>query len=145
MIKKILIIGGYGFLGFNLAKKLSNNKYKIFLLCKTRKKKKVLKNVSYIYCDICDYDQLKKKLTGEFDYVFNFSGNIDHKNKEETILTHFHGLKNIIKILKKKNIEVFFQSGSCLSMEIINLHKKKRKLVYHYLTMEKQNIMLQNF
>ena len=128
MIKKILIIGGYGFLGFNLAKKLSKYNYKIFLLCKTRKKKKVLKNVSYIYCDICDYDQLKKKLTGEFDYVFNFSGNIDHKNKEETILTHFHGLKNIIKILKKKNIEVFFQSGSCLEYGNYKSPQKEKKI-----------------
>jgi nucleoside-diphosphate-sugar epimerase len=53
--KKILIIGGNGFLGYNLSKKLKKLDYEILLLC--RKKNHKLKNiqgVKYIFCDLID-------------------------------------------------------------------------------------------
>lgn len=116
MTRKILIIGGYSFLGYNLAKKLINYNYKIYLLCKKKKltNKIINRKVKYIYCNILNYKKLKKKLSNNYDYVFNFAGNIDHKNKANTYLVHYQGLKNIIKILKEKKIKAFIQSGSSL-------------------------------
>lgn len=114
MNKKILIIGGNGFLGYNLSKKLKKLDYEILLLC--RKKNHKLKNiqgVKYIFCDLNNFIELKKKLSGEFDFVVNLSGNISHNNKLQTLKVHYYGLRNILKILKKK-IKVFIQIGSSL-------------------------------
>ena len=114
MTKKILIIGGDGFLGINLALKLKNPRYEVSLLCKERKKKSNLNHVRYHYCNILNYHKLNKILTDDFDIVLNFSGNINHKNKTETKKVHYIGLKNIIKILKKKKTKLFIQAGSSL-------------------------------
>ena len=74
MKKKILIVGGTGFIGFNLIKKLNKRKFEIFSL--SRNKPKIDKKVSYvkyIYCNISNTKKLnylfKKKF---FDYVINF-------------------------------------------------------------------------
>ena len=101
MTKQILIIGGNGFLGYNLAKKLSKLNYHLFLLCKNKSYKlKPVKNAKYIFCDILEKKNLSVELNREFTYVINLSGNIDHRNKVQTLQTHFFGLKNLINALK---------------------------------------------
>lgn len=117
MTRNILIIGGNSFIGYNLAKKLLKNyNYKIFLLCRKKIIKNQLnnKNIKYIYCNILNFRKLKKSLPHKYDYVFNFAGNIDHKNKTKTYLAHYQGLKNVIRALNKKIIKAFVQSGSSL-------------------------------
>ena len=118
MTKKILIIGGNGFLGINIAKGLKSKKYTPILLCRKKNKKRELKNFKYLYCDIRNFSKLKKVINSDFECVINLSGNIDHKNKNQVFDTHYRGLKNIIDILKKKKIKLFIQSGSCLEYGI---------------------------
>lgn len=116
MKKKILITGASGFLGVNLIKELSKQKsFLIFGLVnlKTRKFKKI-KNVKYIKSDISNSKLLRKKLKNNFDYVINFAGNIDHKNKNQTLKTHYNGLKNLINIIPRDKIQKFIQIGSSL-------------------------------
>ena len=127
MTKKILIIGGNGFLGINCAIKLNNLGYKITLLCKKRKKNINLKNFKTFYCNILNFSKLKKILSDDFDFVLNFSGNINHKNKIETKKVHYIGLKNIVKVLKNKKIKLFIQAGSGLEYGNYSSPQKEKK------------------
>tara|TARA_X000000950_G_C13811974_1_gene618057 strand:+ start:431 stop:1348 length:918 start_codon:yes stop_codon:yes gene_type:complete len=115
LIKKILIIGGNGFLGFNTAKALSKLNFKLVLLCKKRKKSLEIKGIKYIYCDITNYQKLKKKINikkDKIDCVINFSGNINHSNKKENYKVHFIAFKHLLNIFKKKDLKLFIQAGS---------------------------------
>ncbi len=115
MKKKILIVGGSGFIGHNLIKSIYKLNYKITSLSsKFVPKKKKFQNVDYIICDIFNLKNLERKLIDNFDYVINLSGNIDHKEKYKTIRTHYIGCKNLVNIFKKKNIKLFIQVGSSL-------------------------------
>ena len=116
MRKKILVIGGSGFLGHNLLKKIALMKnFDIFSLTRSRNRlNEKIKNVNYIYCDICKLANLKKKIKKNYDYVVNFSGNIDHKKNDETYKVHFGGLNNLLKIINLKKLKLFLQVGSCL-------------------------------
>ena len=67
------------------------------LICYVRKKKfKRLKNTNYIFCDIRNKKDLKK-IDNNYEYVINFAGNIDHKNTQQTISTHFIAIKIYLK------------------------------------------------
>jgi len=52
--KNILVLGGTGFIGHNLLKKLSGTKNNIFSLSIKKRKKKTdnIKNIKYLYADL---------------------------------------------------------------------------------------------
>ena len=64
MKKKILVIGGSGFLGINLIKSLENNKnYNITSVSRTIPNiLKKFKNLNYIKADFSNFNQIKKNL-----------------------------------------------------------------------------------
>tara|TARA_E500000178_G_C16948945_1_gene720235 strand:+ start:485 stop:1378 length:894 start_codon:yes stop_codon:yes gene_type:complete len=128
LIKRILIVGGNGFLGHNLAKKLSKLGYNLFLLCRKKNSKiKIIKDAKYIYCDISNKKRLFSKLNFEFSCVVNLSGNIDHQNKDQTIKTHYFGLKNLVNGLKKSQTKLFIQAGSSLEYGNLSSPQKEKK------------------
>ena len=136
MKKKILITGGFGFLGTNLILKLIKNKsFDIYILSKTLKKKfKNKKNLKIIQLDIA---KKKKyfKFNQDFDYVINLAGNIDHKNKSQTFKAHYIGVKNLLKFINLKELKLLIQIGSSLEYGRINSpHKEsfKCKPISHY-------------
>ena len=113
MKKKILITGASGFLGKNLILKLLKDKsFDIYgLIKKGSKRIKNKKNLKYIYADMI---KTKKKINIEFAYIINLAGNIDHKNKLQTLNAHYKGVRNLLKIVNLKKIKLFIQIGSCL-------------------------------
>ncbi len=114
MKKKILILGGGGFIGQHLIKKLSKKDYNLTSISFSKKKFKKYKNIKYIFTDISKPNKFKKKLEKDFQVVINFSGNIDHKNYVQTKKVHYEGLKNLVHHINKKEIELFIHAGSSL-------------------------------
>lgn len=124
-MKKVLIIGGTGFLGSHLCNFLKRKKFKIDVICQNKVKKKIPK-ISYYIVNIEDKKKLEKKLRKKnYSFIFNFGGNIDHKNKKKVFRSHYIGLKNLLNIFSKKKIQLFVQIGS--SMEYGKKFPKKKE------------------
>ena len=85
--KKILIIGGTGFIGFHLAKRLVKKNYSVTSIStKLPSENKKLSKVDYLICDISKLNFLKKIIKKiDFDYVINVGGYVDHLNKKKNL------------------------------------------------------------
>ena len=127
--KNILVVGGTGFIGYHLIKKSLKNYYNVTSISsKKPSKPKFLKKVKYIICDIRNFNQLKKKIDNNFDYVVNLGGYVDHTKKKETYTSHYYGCKNLAKIFLEKSITSFVQIGSGLEYgKLKTPHKEEQK------------------
>ena len=125
-MKKILIIGGTGFLGYHLARYCIKKKIHVTSISKNSPRRiRFLKKVYYIRCDISNKKLLEKKLNNNFDYVVNFGGYVDHSNKKETFKSHYLGAKILGDIFLKKKIKKFIQIGSSMEYGRINSPQKE--------------------
>lgn len=125
-MKKILIIGGTGFLGYHLARYYLKKKFKVTSISKKYPKQiRFLKKVHYIRCDISNKKLLERKLSCNFDYVVNFGGYVDHSNKKETFKSHYLGAKILGEIFLKKKIKKFIQISS--SMEYGRIYSPQKE------------------
>lgn len=114
--KKILIVGGTGFIGRHLAVRCLKDTP--FVTCiGLSAEKSFSKDMELIQADISDKKQLQTVLRDRpFDYVFNLGGYIDHtayfKGGRRLIESHFIGLMNLIDCLNKEELKGFVQIGS---------------------------------
>ncbi len=115
-MKKLLVLGGTGFLGTHFSRAASKE-YDVYSLSKTTlPKDKEIPNVNYLYCDLRDKKKLHESLDKDFSYVMNFGGYVDHsqfyQSGNEVIDTHFGGLMNVLSILDLSKIYSFVNIGT---------------------------------
>ena len=83
--KKILIIGGTGFIGYHLASKCKKFNWDVTSVStKKPTKERRLKKVKYKICDISFKRNLTHIAKYKYDYVVNLGGYVDHINKTKT-------------------------------------------------------------
>ncbi len=98
MKKKILIVGGTGFIGYHLAKKCLEKNFSVTSLSFNKPKKlRFLKKINYIHCDISKKKALKKTIKEDFDYVVNLGGYVNHHEKKK----HLTVTIKVVNILLK--------------------------------------------
>ena len=137
MKKKLLVIGGTGFLGSHVCREAIKKDYRVISVSTKKTKFNLIKKVKYIKCDISNSATIKRKLNFEVDYIINFGGYVDHSDKNKTYQSHFKGCKNLIDFYQKKKIKKFIQIGSSLEYgKTKSPHKEK--------TMTKKVILLKS-
>ncbi len=118
MKKRILIVGGTGFIGSNLLRICLRKGFHCTTISRSQA---IIKNpidgVKYIQADIREYEHLRNAIKGaSFEYVVNLSGYIEHTpffdGGEEVINSHFTGLQNLLRVLDRENLRRFIQIGS---------------------------------
>ena len=111
---KLLVVGGTGFLGFHICKEAIKKGWSVTSISTNKPKSiRYLKKVKYLICNIGKKKELIK-IKSNFDYVINFGGYVDHKNKTKTYKSHYLGCKNLADYFCKKKIKSFIQIGSCI-------------------------------
>lgn len=115
MKKKILIVGGTGFLGYHLAKKCLAKGWQVTSISANNpKKNRFLTKVKYLIVDISKKKTLQKKIKSNYDFIVNFGGYVNHSDKLKTYRSHYLGCKNLADFFLKKKIKSFIQIGSCV-------------------------------
>ena len=118
MKEKILILGGNGFIGIHLIRKLRSIGYECFSLSLNKvDEKKKEDNIYYLNADISDFLELRKVIgNNKYDYVVNLSGYIDHRSLSNgglnVLNTNFGGLLNLLRIIDLNYVKKIVQIGS---------------------------------
>ena len=154
--ENLIIIGGTGFIGFNLIKKFIKKKDFNILSLSSKKpsKQRKLKKVNYTVCDILNKRKLETILKKKkIDYAINLAGYVDHSNKGKTYKSHYIGCKNLIEVLKKKKIKRFIQLGSSVEYgfkkspqtESYIVNTKNLKSTYGKAKLNATNLLMKTF
>ena len=115
---KLLIIGGTGFIGVNVAKEAVNRGFQVSIISKNNcPSSKQLKGVEYIAVDITKKEDLLLELKDKhFHYVLNLGGYVNHASYfdggSEVLKVHFNGTVNLVSCINKTNLQSFIQVGS---------------------------------
>jgi len=129
--KKILITGGTGFLGSHYLEFLKKKKiFSLYSLSRNYPSRtKKISNVKYLKCDLSIKKDLKRISKIKFDYVVNFAGNINHKEKVKTFNSHHKGVLNLVKSIKRDHLLKFVQIGSSVEYgKISSPHCESNKI-----------------
>ena len=119
-MKNILIIGGAGYIGRQIANLLNKKKYKIFVIddLSTTKKNYLNKNINFFKVNILNKTKMEKLFKKyHFNTVMHLAAKCviseSEKYPQKYYSTNVIGTKNIIKCCKKYEIKNFIFSSSC--------------------------------
>lgn len=147
--KNVLVVGGTGFTGYHICKKLIFQKYKVLSLSsKKPDKNRIVKGVKYITADIRNKKKLKILDQKKINYVINLAGYIDHSGNKKNLKTHILGTKNLANKFLKSDLRIFIQAGTSLEYGKINSpqkeNKKEKPLSKYGKTKYKANLYLES-
>jgi len=119
-MKKVLVFGGFGFLGYYLIKELINRGFSI-AVADISEDEELKGQVNYVYCDIFNEAQVKAVFdTENFDVVYNLAGfaNLDNAIKFpiKTMNLNVIGNMYILEQCVKHKVEKFVYASSAYAM-----------------------------
>ena len=134
-MKKIIITGALGQDGIILSKILIKKKFKVFGFVKKIKKKKI-KNVTYMKCNMYNNNALEKKInTINPDAIVHFASfnpsYVDLKKNKSFYQKNYKVLKNLIHcmVFSKENIKFIFAGSSQMYGNIKKKVNEKQKFL----------------
>ena len=119
-MKKILVFGGFGFLGYYLVHELLNRGYQV-TVADIHENEKLQGKIKYIRCDIKSKENVENVFKNkQFDVVYNLAGfaNLDTAIKYpiETIQLNVIGNMHILEECVKNNVSRFVYASSAYAM-----------------------------
>ena len=119
-MKKILVFGGFGFLGHYLVHELLKRGYEV-TVADIHENEKLESNITFIKCDITSKEIVENVFENkQFDVVYNLAGfaNLDTAIKYplETIQLNVIGNMHILEQCVKNNISRFVYASSAYAM-----------------------------
>jgi len=111
-LARVLITGGRGFIGSNLARELRGRGHEVWICdlmhCEME---------NYVRCDISKFRQVERLFeTAEFEYVYHAAAEYGRWNGEDYYenlwLTNVVGTKNILRMQEKKRFKMIFFSSA---------------------------------
>ena len=141
MAKKVLVVGGSGFLGSHVADELTEKGYEVTIFDQ-KKSTWINDNQKFIESDLLDREHVIKSLEG-FNFVIHFAGIADiGESKEkplETIETNIIGTANLLEGCRKNKIEKFIFASSVYVFSKYGSFYGKSKQACELLIEEYQN------
>tara|TARA_A100001011_G_C14184019_1_gene788189 strand:+ start:231 stop:1100 length:870 start_codon:yes stop_codon:yes gene_type:complete len=114
-MKKILILGGSGFLGSHLADTLNDNNYNVTIYDQNRPNKLLNKKIKFVQGSILDYKKISTHIKNQ-DYIYHYAGLSDLNeglNKSiESLKLNVESTVNILDLCRKYKIKKFIYSSS---------------------------------
>lgn len=115
--KKLLVIGGTGFIGTNLLRKADELNFETYSLStKEPSDTNYIKNTKYFFLDTTKQNNLDKIFENNFQYVVNLAGYIDHRSIIDggfpIITEQINLINNIISLIRNRGLIKFVQIGS---------------------------------
>ena len=117
MERSLLILGGSGFIGSNLADRALKEGYETHIFFNNYSSlRNKIEGAIYTQVDLTNLELLREKIPQDLDYLVNLSGYIDHSpfsnGGSQIIDTHLGGTINLLKATNWKRLKRFVQIGS---------------------------------
>ena len=118
-MKKVLVFGGVGFLGYYLVNELLRRSYQVSVADISDRRE--IRNIDYYKCDITDKENIEEVFTTDtYDFVYNLAGfaNIDQAiaNPIKTLDLNVISNMFIIEECLKNNIEKYIFASSAYAV-----------------------------